>query len=163
MKKTFTILILTLAVMSAGFAEVVRLAPDFSWQGVGSKHSTLRSLRGQPVVLIIAKSARERAFRKQAARLKELYQEFASRNVVFVAAFEGEGGTIPSDVPFVIADNGAKIAADYQVEGNFGVIVIGVDGNVDMQTAKLVPATRIRDVVINSFAIQSEERKTKKQ
>jgi len=162
MKKTLTILILTLALISAGFAEVVRLAPDFSWQGVG-KHPSLRSLRGQPVVLIIAKSARERAFRKQASRLKELYQEFASRNVVFVAAFVSEGGTIPSDVPFVIADNAAKIAADYQVEGNFGVVVIGVDGNVDMQTAKLIPATRIRDVIINSYAVQTEERKSKKQ
>jgi len=63
----------------------------------------------------------------------------------------------------VIADNAAKIAADYQVEGNFGVVVIGVDGNVDMQTAKLIPATRIRDVIINSYAVQTEERKSKKQ
>ena len=163
MKKTLTILILTLAVMSAGFAEVVRLAPDFSWQAAGSKRATLKSLRGQPVVLIVAKSAREHAFRKQAARLKEIYQEFASRNVVFVAALEEEGGVVPSDVPFVIASNGAKIAADYQVEGPFGVIVIGIDGNVDMQTAKLVPASRIRDVIINSYAIQTEERQKKRQ
>src|ERR1700721_1695585 len=110
MKKTLTILILTLLVVSAGFAEVVRLAPDFSWEGVGSKHASLRSLKGQPVVLIVAKSAKEKIFRKQASRLKELYQEFASRNVIFVAAFEEEGGAVPSDVPFVIASNGAKIA-----------------------------------------------------
>ena len=163
MKKTLTILILTLALAGAGVAEVIRLAPDFSWEGVSSKHATLRSLKGQPVVLIIAKSAKEKIFRKQASRLKEIYQEFASRNVIFVAAFEEEGGTVPSDVPFVIASNGAKIAADYQVEDKFAVIVIGIDGNVDMQTSKLIPASRIRDVVINSYPIQNQERQVKKQ
>jgi len=163
MKKTLTILILTLVVAGTGFAEVVRLAPDFSWDGVGSKRATLRSLKGQPVVLIVAKSAKEKIFRKQAARLKEIYQEFASRNVVFVAAFEEEGGVVPSDVPFVVASNGAKIAADYQIEGKFGVVIIGTDGNVDMQTSKLIPASRIRDVVINSYASQSAERAVKKQ
>ena len=163
MKKTLTILILTLVVAGVGFAAVVRLAPDFSWDGVGNKHASLRSLRGQPVVLIVAKSAKEKIFRKQASRLKEIYQEFASRNVIFVAAFEEEGGIVPSDVPFIIASNGAKIAADYQVEGNFGVIVIGTDGNVDMQTSKLIPASRIRDVVINSYVMQTQERQPKKQ
>ena len=83
--------------------------------------------------------------------------------MVFVAALEEEGGVVPSDVPFVIASNGAKIAADYQVDGKFAVVVIGTDGNVDMQTSKLIPATRIRDVVINSYAIQTQERQAKKQ
>ena len=161
MKKTFAILALTLAMVSIGFADVVRLAPDFSWQGAGSKKTTLKSLRGQPVVLIVAKSARERAFRKQAGRLKEIYQEFASRNVVFVAALENEGGIVPSDVPFVIASDGAKIAADYGVTGYFSLIVIGTDGNVDMQTSKLAPASRIKDVIINSYPVQAQERKKK--
>jgi len=151
-----------MAMLHAGFADVVRLAPDFSWQGAGSKRNTLKTLRGQPVVLIIAKSAREGAFRKQVKRLKEIYEEFASRNVVFVAALEEEGGVIPTDVPMVIANNGAKIAADYQAEGAFNLIVIGRDGNMDMQTSRVVPASRIKDVINNSFSIQAEQRNRKK-
>jgi len=162
MKKLVTVFILTMAIAVLGIADVVRLAPDFSWQGAGSKLSTLRSLRGQPVVLLVSKSAHERTFRKQASRLKEIYQEFASRNVVFVAAFVDEEGVVPSDVPFVIANNGAKIAADYQVQGAFSVIVIGTDGNVDMQTTQVVPASRIKDVIVNAFPVQSEERGRKK-
>lgn len=162
MKKTLIFLILTMAMLHVGFADIVRLAPDFSWQGAGSKRNTLKTLRGQPVVLIIAKSARDKAFRKQVKRLKEIYQEFASRNVVFVAALQEEDGVIPTDVPIVIANNGAKIAADYQAEGSFNLIVIGRDGNMDMQTSKIVPASRIKDVIINSFPVQSEQRNKKK-
>jgi hypothetical protein len=161
MKKTLTILIATMVMLGVAQAAVVRLAPDFSWPG--GKHSTLKSLRGQPVVLIVARSARDGTFRKQAKRLKEIYQDFANRNVIFVAAFQKDEGTIPSDVPFLIADNGAKVATDYQVAGDFAVIVIGPDGNVDMQTSKLSPATRIRDVVINSYTVQAAERAAKKQ
>lgn len=148
-----------MALASLGFAEVARLAPDFSLQSGGGKRATLKGLRGQPVVLMVAKSANDHLFRKQAKRLKEMYQQFASRNVVFVAAFQEEGGRIPSDVPFVIAGNAAKIAADYQVEGPFCLIVIGKDGNVDLQTSRLVPASRIYDVVRNSYTAQAEQRK----
>ena len=161
MKKTLTPLILVFAMLAPCLAAVVRLAPEFTWQGVGGKNASLKSLRGQPVVLIVAKSARDHTFRKQAKRLKEIYQEFAGRNVVFIAALAENNGTIPSDVPFVIANDGAKIAADYQVQGSFGVIVIGVDGNVDMQTSKLIPASRIKDVIVNSYPVQTEERKNK--
>jgi hypothetical protein len=159
MKKTLTAFVLTLALATSGFSAVVRLAPDFSWQSAGSRRATLKNLRGQPVVLIVARSANDHSFRKQAKRLKEMYQQFASKNVVFVAALQEEGGRIPSDVPFVIAGNGVKIAADYQVGGPFSLIVIGRDGNVDMQTSKLVPATRIYDVIRNSYTSQAEQRK----
>lgn len=164
MKKTLALLIALTVLLGIAHAAVVRLAPEFTWQGAGNKHVSLKSLRGQPVVLIIASSVRDGTFRKQAKRLKELYQDFASRNVVFFAAFEkDEPGVIPSDVPFVVADNGPKIAADYQAQGDFTLIVIGPDGNVDMQTTKLAPATRIRDVIINSFTAQSAERPAKQQ
>ena len=164
MKKTLALILATVALFGVVHAAVVRLAPEFTWLGAGNKHPSLKSLRGQPVVLLVANSARNGDFRKQAKRLKELYQDFASRNVVFFAAFEKEdGGVIPSDVPFVIADDGAKIAADYQVDGEFALIVIGPDGNVDMQTSKIAPATRIRDVVINSYPAQASERPPKQQ
>jgi len=162
MKTKAAVLIFAVTALCVANAAVVRPAPDFAWQGVG-KATSLRSLRGQPVVLIVARSARDRTFRKQAKRLKELYQDFSAKNVVFVAAFKEEGGTIPSDVPFVVANNGAQVAANYQVDGDFGLVVIGPDGNMDLMTTKLSPATRIRDAVINSYTAQSVEREKKKQ
>ena len=164
MRKMPALIFTTLIMLGVLHAAVVRLAPEFTWQGAGNKHVALKALRGQSVVLIVANSVRNGTFRKQAGRLKELYQDFANRKVVFFAAFEkDEPGVIPSDVPFVVADNGPKIAADYQVQGNFALIVIGPDGNVDMQSSQLVPATRIRDVVINSYAAQAAERPSKQQ
>ncbi|HWB60439.1 MAG TPA: DUF4174 domain-containing protein [Chthoniobacteraceae bacterium] len=164
MKKALASLVAILCVAAIAHAAVVRLAPEFGWTGAGNKHVTLKSLRGQPVVLIVADSVRNRTFRKQAGRLKELYQDFANRKVVFFAAFGKDAqGVIPSDVPFVTVDNGAKVAADYGVQGDFALIVIGPDGNVDMQSSKLAPATRIRDVIINSFPTQSAERPPKEQ
>ena len=160
MKKTLLLFLSLLTLANTGLAAVAQLAPDFSLQGAG-KRSTLKSLRGQPVVLIVAPSAADRTFRRQAKVLKELYQQFASRNTLFVAAFLGERGTIPSDVPFVIATNAAKIAADYRVEGRFGLFVIGTDGNVDLQTSRITPAGRIYDVIRNSYAAQEKQRNLK--
>lgn len=162
MKKTAAIsaLILGLALLGNVGAAVVRPAANFTYQGPG-KVLSLKSLHGQPVVLIIARSAKTGEFRKQAKRLKELYHDFASKDVVFVAAFKEQEGVIPSDVPFVVANNGAQVAADYQIEGDFGLVVIGPDGNVDLLTTKLSPATRIRDAVINSYSYQSAKRSGK--
>jgi len=138
--------------------EVVRLAPNFAIDGAG-KTTTLRSLSGKPVVLIVAKSARESAVRAQVKKLKELYQEFASRQVIFVAAFQDDNGAIQSDIPFALARNGAKVAADYGVGNGFNLIIIGKDGNIDLQTSKVCPASRVRDVVINSFVVQAAARR----
>lgn len=140
-------------------AEVVRPAPDFTWQGAGHAVS-LRSLRGQPVVLLIAKNARVGALRAQVRKLRETYQEFSNRKVVFVAAIENGEADIRSDIPFVIATNGAQVAAEYGVSGRrFAIVLIGRDGNVDLQTTRVLPATRVREVIVNSFAEQSAHRK----
>ena len=139
-------------------AEVVRPAPNFTW-GIGR---TLKSWKGQPVVLLIAPSPKSGAFRKQARRIEAVYQEFAARNVVFVAAFtdpEAAGQPIPSNVPFVIANNGAQIAADYGMAGKFALSVIGKDGNLDLNSAQVVPASRIMDMILNNYEQQAPERK----
>ena len=158
MKKFFLVLLLLTSLIAMG--AVVRLAPNFALEGIG-KTTTLRSFSGRPIVLIVAKSARESDFKAQVKRLKELYQEFASREVVFIAAFQDGSGSndIRSDIPFIIAKDGAKVAADYGVNDPFNLIIIGKDGNVDSQTAKVSPASRVRDVVINSYAVQSAARK----
>jgi peroxiredoxin len=139
-------------------AAVVRLAPNFTWEGA-SRITSLKSLRGQPVVLLVANSADNRAFRAQMKKLRSNFQQFANRKVVFAAALRHGAGSIRSNIPFLLVENGAQIAADYDVRGDFNLIVIGADGNIDLQTSRVCPAERIRDVVVNSFTLQSAERR----
>ncbi len=155
------LLLLALAATLPAFAEpssVVRPAPNFSWVGA-PKLSSLRSVKGQPVVLLIAKSPREGAFRKQAANLQKIYQQFASRGVIFAAAFTQENGQIRSNIPFVTASNPSQVAADFGVKEDFVIVIIGKDGNVDYETSKVLPAGRVHDVIQNSYAVQAGERK----
>ncbi len=37
----------------------------------------------------------------------------------------------------------------------FNIVIIGKDGNVDYQTSKVIGAERVRDVIQNSYAVQS--------
>jgi hypothetical protein len=75
---------------------VVRLAPDFSIPGNGGKPRTLRSLRGQSVVLLIAKSARTGALKKQVKYLQELFEQFAGKETMFAVALR-EGDALDPD------------------------------------------------------------------
>ncbi|MEA3187395.1 MAG: hypothetical protein QOD99_1225 [Chthoniobacter sp.] len=138
-------------------AEVVRLAPNFTWDGPARSNS-LRAVKGQPVVLLIAKSARTGAFRAQLKKLRPVYREFASRKAIFVAAV-ADGGEVRSDIPFAPAKNGAQIAELFGVNEKFTIVIIGRDGNIDYQTDRVLPATRVRDVLANSFTEQSDRRK----
>jgi hypothetical protein len=158
MKIVFSIVLL-LALLAGSFAAVVRTAPGFTFLGAGNKTRTLKSLRGQAVVLVIATSARERAFRRQVRYLEEIYQQFASKQVVFAAALRENDRPIESDMPFVLANNGAAIAAAYGVEDDFQLVIIGRDGNIDYQTDKVATGERVRDVIQNSFIVQAEARK----
>ena len=137
---------------------VVETAPDFTFAAPGKARS-LRSLRGQAVVLVVTQGPGVSAFKKQLKELAPLYQELASKNVVFVAAFKTGEGPVPSNIPFVLADDGAGVAAKYNVTDKFGIAIIGRDGNLDCQTEKVLPGGRVRDVVQNSYVVQSEIRK----
>lgn len=149
-----------LAVTVSAQAVVVRPTHDFTILGPGNKAKSLSSMRGQPVVLVIADSPRNSAFRKQLKNLRDIYSQFASRQVVFVAAFmDGSTEPVQSDVPFAIANNGAAVAGAYGVQDGFSLVVIGKDGNLDYQSAKPAAAERIRDVIQNSFAVQEPARK----
>lgn len=157
MKALITLFVLAMVATSA-VADVVRPAPDFGWEVETGKTRSLKSLRGQPVVVVFGRSADTRAFRRQVKNLKEIYHQFASREVIFVAALKDEGGRVPSDVPFVRAVNGAQVAAEYGVNGGFALAVIGKDGNLDMITDDVKSAARIRDVIINSYEPQKAAR-----
>jgi hypothetical protein len=140
--------------------KVPRLTPDFSFPGAGNKSRTLRSLRGQPVVLLITDTPRNRSFRKQIDRLEPMYSEFAARKVVFIAAFTKEGeGPVKSNLPFVVANNGPAVAAAYNANETFQVIIISQDGNVNYQTDNLLRGERVRDVLQNSYPVQQQTRR----
>jgi peroxiredoxin len=149
------LLVLTfIATLAVASAAVVRPAPDFSFPGIG-KTKSLKSLRGQPVVLIIAKSPKLGDFKAQAKYLLEIYQQFASKQVVFVAAFTEDEGIIKSDIPFAVASNGPAVAGAYGVTDKFNIVIIGKDGNIDYQTSKVLIPERVRDVIQNSYEVQA--------
>lgn len=147
-----------LAICATAQATAVRPAPNFGVEGV-AKGGSLRSFRGQSVVLIIARSARDALFTRQVHRLKEMYSQFSTERVIFVAALENGPAEVRSDIPFVIAANPSQVAADYGVAGRFAIAVIGIDGNLDMITTKVINAERVRDVIFNNFDTQQEARK----
>ena len=159
MKKSLVALALSLSFVALPCpAAVVRMAPNFTWQSTGHVNS-LRALKNQPVVLLVAKTARVGAFKAQVKKLRGIYQEFASRKVVFAAAIENGEPDIRSDIPFVIVNNSVQVAAEYGVKDSFNIVIIGRDGNVDYQTSRVLSGSRVRDVIVNSFVEQSERRK----
>ena len=91
--------------------------------------------------------------------LEEIYQQFASKQVVFIAALKEGEGPVKSDIPFAIANQGAGVAAAYGVRDDFQLIIIAPDGNVDYQTSRVATAERVRDVIQNSFVVQTAARK----
>lgn len=141
-------------------AEVVRPAPDFVWLSSNASGKSLKSLRGQPVVLVVAESPRQWIFRAQVGQLKKVYQLLGNQQMVAVAAFTREPGAIRSNIPFVLAADPAYVSSIYGVEGNFAVFVIGKDGNIDALSDKVLPGQRIIDIINNSFVVQRDNRKS---
>ncbi len=140
-------------------SNVVHPAPDFVWVGAGNKGFPAKNFRGQPVVILVAPSPDARALRKQTARIEDLYLDFSAKKTIFVAAFTAQTGRVESNVPYVIAANGPAVAAAYGAKpGEFSVIVISPDGNVDMVSDKVEGAQRILDVINNTFQTQAAAR-----
>jgi hypothetical protein len=144
---------LALAFCITAHANVVRPAPDFRLADV--QGANLHGYRGQTVVLLVTRSARDKYFRAEVERLKSLYAEFSNEKVLFVAAIENGPQEVRSDIPFVIAANPAQVAANYGVNGRFGIAVIGVDGNLDLITDRLIAPERVRDTVFNNYESQN--------
>jgi hypothetical protein len=139
---------------------VVRPAPNVQWLDANGKAQGLATFRGQPVVLLIAKSPLDRAFRSQVGQLQEIYQRFADQRLVCLAAFTEEPGLIKSNIPFAVAADGPRVAYDYQTSGwKFAVAFVGRDGNLDYVTDGVVPAQRVLDILGNSFVTQSQLRR----
>jgi hypothetical protein len=147
-----------LSLCAALHADVVRPAPNFDVQGA-PKGTSLRTFRGQAVILLITRKARDKQFREEIYRLQKLYSQFSTEKVLFVAAIEEGPQEVKSDIPFILAVNPGQVAADYGFNGHWAIAVIGVDGNVDLVTNRLITAERVRDTVYNNFELQSAARK----
>ncbi len=156
---TATILLLVLF-SSAGLANVVRGAPDFTWLSSGARGQSLKSVRGQPVVLIVAQSPSQRIFRAQVGQLQKVYQLLGNEKALAVAAFTQQPGLIKSNIPFVLAANPVAVAGAYGVNGPFAIFIIGKDGNIDALSDRVMSGQRILDVMNNSFVVQRDNRKS---
>jgi AhpC/TSA family len=140
-------------------ANVPRPAPEFVWSSVSGKVRRLRDLRGQPVVLIFATNPEQKEFKHQVKQITRRYKVLATRNVLFFVAFTKETGVINrSDVPFVVLPDPLSVADAYRV-GDFGIALIGSDGNLDYATDRVITGQKIVDVVNNSYAAQAKERR----
>jgi hypothetical protein len=138
---------------------VPRPAPEFVWSSVSGKVRRLRDLRGQPVVLLFATNPEQKEFKNQVRQITHRYKILAARNVLFFVAFTKETGVISrSDVPFIVLPDPLSVADSYRV-GDFGIAVIGMDGNLDYATDRVITGQRIVDVVNNSYASQVQERR----
>jgi hypothetical protein len=157
--KPFLALFLLLGLLAPAQANVVRPAPNITWLDASGKLKGLGAFKGQPVVVVVAPSPRDRLFRAQVGQLQKMYERYAAAKVVFVAAFTQESGLIRSNIPFAVAGDGPRTAFDYQIAGRFGIAIVGRDGNLDYVTDRVLPAQRIFDVIGNSFVPQTALRR----
>lgn len=161
---TVLILFLTASFSSAATGEgkvarVIHAAPAFSGGLAEGRSIALSSLRGKPVLLLIAPSPKDHAFRRQIADLRGRYERLAAHGIICFAAFTGGGGVIPSNVPFLTVNDPASVASSYDVTGGFAAAVIGRDGNLDCLSTKPLPGQRILDLINNNASVQEQLRR----
>jgi hypothetical protein len=160
MKRVLTCLLalVALAADSSLHADVVRPAADFPWVDYTGKTRDLKSLRGQPVVVLIAPNPRNWTFRAQVGQLQKAYQRFAAAKLVCFAAFTEAPGVIHSNIPFITVADGPRVAFLYDVAKTFAIAIIGPDGNLDCLSTKVMPAQRLLDIMNANFEVQKRMR-----
>jgi hypothetical protein len=148
-------LLLTVAGAAAASSTTPDAAPPFTGGAEAGRTITLSSLRGKPVILLIARSPRDRAFRGQLGELRGCYARLAAQGLLCFAAFTSEGGVIRSNIPFILVNDPAAAASSYDVQKGFAIAVIGRDGNLDCISTKPLPGQRILDLIVNNAGMQS--------
>jgi len=112
------------------------------------------------VVLIFATSPAQKMFVRQVKEITRRYRQLSVQNAVFFVAFTRESGLVTrSNVPFVVLPDPSSVADEYRV-GDFGIAVIGPDGNLDYATDRIITGQRILDVIVNSYQRQVQSRRS---
>jgi peroxiredoxin len=150
---------LSLAGGATLFARVVDPTPDFTWTNAAGQAQSASQFRKQPVVILVAPGPRSWVFRSQVGQLQRVFQRLSATGAICVAAFTESTGQIRSDIPFVLATDGPRVAFLYGVQGRFAVIVLGKDGNIDVNSPRVLKGQRILDIIGNSFVVQSDLRR----
>ncbi len=159
--KILTIALVFLSLLAGlSRADVVRPAPNFEIPTIGSNATLRKNLDDHPVVMLFAESPRSGAFKKQVKLLEKNYRFFAGRDTVFIAVFTQQPDRpVKSDIPFVIVPDTGNIPASYGIEpGDFGIAVVGPDGNLDLITEEVVSGEWVLTVIDNTFVVQEEGR-----
>ena len=159
MKRPRALLLLSLSAFLAatpqGTAEVVRPAPGIAFPADGGKPRTLASFKGQPLILLLADSPNRAAFKAQLKELAGSFDRLAIRSTVVAAGFKGgDTSVVRSNVPLVLLPEGAAACAAFQLKGEFAIVLVGPDGNIDYQTGKVLNMNRILEVMQNSYEVQ---------
>ena len=159
MKRPRALLLLSLSAFLAatpqGTAEVVRPAPGIAFPADGGTPRTLASFKGQPLILLLADSPNRAAFKAQLKELAGSFDRLAIRSTVVAAGFKGgDTSVVRSNVPLVLLPEGAAACAAFQLKGEFAIVLVGPDGNIDYQTGKVLNMNRILEVMQNSYEIQ---------
>lgn len=138
-----------------GKAEVVRPAPDLAFTLKEGKTRSLSSFRGQPLILLLADSPKRGPFKAQLKALEGSYDRLANRGVVVAAGFKkGAAEALRTNIPLVEPADGSTACTAFGLKGDFAIVLIGPDGNIDYQTGKVININRILEVMQNSFEIQ---------
>ncbi len=159
MNRPGALLLLGLATLLApprrGAAEVVRPAPGIAFPAETGKPRTLHSFKGQPLILLLADSPNRSAFKAQLKELAGAFDRLAVRSALVAAGFKaGDPSTVRTNVPLVLLPDGAAACAAFQLKGDFAIVLVGPDGNIDYQTGKVLNINRILEVMQNSYEIQ---------
>jgi hypothetical protein len=139
-------------------SSVIHPAPDVTWQQHG-KRVDLSSLRGQPVLLLLAPSPKSWDLYRQLNALKSNYEHLANQHLVCLVAFTQEEGALRSNIPFITVAHGAAVGKAYGAEDRFALALIGPDGNLDCFSTHVLAGQRIDDLIDGSYAHQLKLRR----
>jgi hypothetical protein len=161
MKRARALVFLTLSAMAMvpgvprSRAEVARPAPDLPFPVQAGKARSLSSFRGQPLVLLLADSPKRGSFCAQLKALEDAFDRLANRSTVVAVGFKkGNSETLRTNIPLVELPDGATACNAFELKGDFAIVLVGPDGNIDYQTGKVLNINRILEVMQNSFVPQ---------
>jgi len=137
---------------------IVSLAPDVHWKK-GNNIDHLASLRGKPVLVLFTDTSLNHAFRHQLRELQSHYERLAAHGLICAVAFTQEVGPVPSNIPFITLLNGKGSARAYGISHNFGIALLGADGNLDCLSTHPLSGQRIADLMDASYTVQEIMRK----